>query len=225
MLEHRERGSPLNVAFVLFCACRPLFLSQELSVCVTMGTACFLYLFLLTPPPLNLHRISFSLHPLLSGFSVTIATHVCLPATCFTCRPVCSASLSATGCWHALCLPFCCCCCCLLFVYLFCVHSWLSVCCVHLCLCLLCLFSPPLFLPGCLSGHQAVPPLIPSLLFLLCCSVLSLSTNITLCPRFSVLLFAFSPPDSIVCSHIKTVSIECHWEHTVKKKGKKKGGI
>lgn len=37
------------------CLCVRVCLSQDPSVCVTMGTACFLYFSLLTPPPTHTH--------------------------------------------------------------------------------------------------------------------------------------------------------------------------
>lgn len=163
------------VSFVMFVcehvpASLPLF--QDPSVCVTMGTACFLYLPLWTPthPPHSHHQPSPTPLPLslslpFPGFSVTMATHVCLLScvTCFTCCPV---SLGQSLC-VSVCLILCLSVCpwlaflCLLFVYLFsvlciCTTVWLAV---FLCLSLpvfaFCLILFSLFLSGSLAACLA----------------------------------------------------------------------
>lgn len=120
-----------------------------------------------------------------------------------------------------------------------CLHDCLSGCfpvSVPVCVCSpshSCFFvfflSLCLRLTGCMSGHQAFPPLIPPLLFLLCCSALLFPLTSTSLPSSSSLFLPPynhpPPPTPIVCSHIKTVSIECHREHTVKKKGRDLGNF
>lgn len=172
--------------------------------------ACFLYLSLLTPPHL-LHHLPFT-HWFQCYHGDTCLSH--LPATCFACHPVSlrvslslslSPSLVVFVCrWIFVCpwLAFLC----WLFVCLF-SFTYLQDClCVGLAVPLhpslsvfaFCLthFSPSLRLTGCLSGHQAFPPLIPpssSLSARLLCSVVPLTPSLH--SVFSVFSFySFSPP-------------------------------
>lgn len=159
----------------------------------------------------------FPLHPLLTGFSVTMATHVCLLSACYlfhilpcltgsVCLSVClSAHLSVTlsACWLFVCpwLAFLC----LLFVCLFLVFyvsAWLSVwlfSCVRPCLCLLsvsllffCFFSltlsPADWLYVWPPGFSTSNPSSP-LSALLLCSGVPLNIHLS-----TLLFFSFPPP-------------------------------
>lgn len=175
----------LNESFVVLC--RPRFSRRIPSFVLPWGQhASYI------SPPILTHTPSppfVSLSSVLTGFSVTMATHVCLlrllpaltscPVSLDHSPPGIPLCLCAAGC---LCVPLAClllltlC----LFVCLLSVSAWLSclAVCQHQSLSCVCFLSHKFFLfinhslfslqlTGCLSGHWAVPPLIP-LLFLLC---------------------------------------------------------
>lgn len=250
MLGYEERGFPLffkcGFCVVFECLCVPasLPLFQDPSVCVTMGTGCFLSLPINPPtttssPYYHLRHLSPSL--LQSLVSVLPWWHMAvssLPATCFTCCPI---SLG-----HSLCV-------CVCFSACFSVCRWIFVCPWLAFRCLLLVFLAGLcfmYLHDCLRISGAVflrpslsvfafcltlffslfsladwlpvwPPGIPTsnpsspLSARLLCSVVLLTPTSLL--SFQLLFSSFSPPDLFVCSHIKTASIECHWKHIKKK--------
>lgn len=196
------------------------------SVCVTMGTACFLY----PPHPSHTHTPCTntdshtpppSLFPLLfTRWFQCYHGETCLSPLSLLPVSHLTGSLSASAC-----------CLCALGSALFAFSFF--VCLLVLCICMtfcLAVFPPPVPVGVCFSlpahwmfvwppGFSTSNPSSPLSALLLCSDTLPPPPSASFLSAFPF-FFLFSPSYSFVCSHIKTSSSECHQEHTTLEKKK-----